>query len=62
MTHYLVAHCPTFGCYARVPVVKLDSETRPDFDLTMQMVVLCPNCQKEFYEPATSLDWSQTAN
>jgi hypothetical protein len=61
MPSYLVAHCPTFGCYWQIPVVKLPTEKRPEFDPSMYMVVFCPNCRKEFDELASALGHSLKA-
>jgi hypothetical protein len=52
----LVAHCPTSGCYMRVPVCTLRSETKPEFDPTVSIVVVCPSCEKEFRELASLLE------
>jgi hypothetical protein len=61
MASYLVANCPTFGCYWQIPVVKLPTDRRPEFDSSMYMVVFCPNCQKEFDQLAAALDHSLSA-
>ena len=52
----LVAHCQTNGCYMRVPVCALNSDATPEFDPTLRIVVVCPNCGKEFHEPAAELE------
>ena len=36
-------------------------QDRPEFDPTLYVVVMCPNCQKEFRELASLLDWCPTA-
>ena len=56
--HLLVAHCPTPGCYMRVPVCTLAAETKLEFDPTIYMVVTCPYCGKEFRELASLLEQS----
>ena len=52
----LVAHCPTSGCYMRVPICTLATDTMPDFDPTMYVVVTCHSCGKEFRELAAQLE------
>ncbi len=52
----LVAHCPTSGCYMRVPVGLLATDLMPDFDPTLYVLVTCHSCGKEFRELASQLD------
>ncbi len=52
----LVAHCPTSGCYMRVPICTLATDTMPEFDPTFYVVVTCHSCGKEFRELASLLD------
>jgi hypothetical protein len=52
----LVAHCPTDGCYLRVPVCILGPDAKPEFDPTLSIVVTCPGCGKEFRELASLLE------
>lgn len=52
----LVAHCPTAGCYMRLPVCTLASDVRPEFDPTLAIIVTCHSCGKEFREPASELE------
>jgi hypothetical protein len=52
----LVAHCPTQGCYMRVPVATVATDTAPEFDPTLYVVVICHSCGKEFRELASLLD------
>jgi hypothetical protein len=59
--NYLLSHCPTYGCYAQPPVCTLESDTNPNFDPTLYVVVKCPNCKQEFRELASSLEMSLTA-
>jgi transcription initiation factor IIE alpha subunit len=54
----LVAHCPTSGCYMRVPVCTLVSDVKPEFDPAVSMAVVCPSCEKEFRELASLLELS----
>jgi RNase P subunit RPR2 len=58
MINCLVAHCPTAGCYMRVPVCTLKSDTKPEFDPTLSIAVTCHSCGKEFREPASQLEFS----
>jgi hypothetical protein len=58
----LVAHCPTAGCFMRVPVCTLASDAKPEFDPTMSIVVTCPSCGKEFRELASLLDVAPQAS
>ena len=58
MMNCLVAHCPTAGCYMRVPVCTLNSDTKPEFDPTLSIKVTCQSCGKEFREMASHLDFS----
>jgi hypothetical protein len=62
MKHVLVAHCPTPGCYMRVPVCALTMDTKVEFDPTTYVVVTCPSCGKEFREQGTLLDLSLQAD
>ncbi len=55
---YLVAHCPTSGCYMRVPVCTLVSDAKPAFDPAVFVLLVCPSCGKEFREPALELEIS----
>jgi hypothetical protein len=57
----LVAHCPTSGCYMRVPVCILKPDTQPEFDPTVSVVVVCPSCEKEFRELASLLELTPQA-
>jgi hypothetical protein len=52
----LVAHCPTSGCYMRVPVCTVSLGAKLDFDPTLYLVVTCHSCGQEFREPASSLE------
>ena len=61
MLHYLIAHCPTNGCNTRIPISRVPMEERPEFDPTLYVVLICPNCQQEFRELASLLDWCPTA-
>ena len=54
----LVAHCPTSGCYMRVPVATVACDTAPEFDSTMSVLVTCSSCGKEFREFASLLEFS----
>jgi len=57
----LVAHCPTAGCYMRVPVCALGSDAKPEFDPTLSIVVTCHSCGKEFREAASLLELAPQA-
>ena len=46
----------------RVPVSKLATDTPPEFDPTLSVLVTCPSCGKEFRELASALDFSPPAN
>jgi len=52
----LIAHCPTSGCYMRVPICTLATDIMPDFDPTLLVVVTCHSCGKEFREHASLLE------
>jgi hypothetical protein len=62
MMNCLVAHCPTAGCYMRVPICTLATDVMPEFDPTMHVVVICHNCGNEFRELASLLDLTPQAN
>ncbi len=62
MTYYLLAHCPTDGCYMRVPVCNLTSNIEPEFDPTLTIGVVCHGCGKEFREAASQLEIVPQAN
>jgi hypothetical protein len=59
--HCLVAHCPTSGCYMRVPICTLATDIMPDFDPTLYVAVTCHSCGKEFRELASLLESSPQA-
>jgi len=61
MQSFLVAHCPSFGCYWHIPVMRLPTEKLPDLDTATAMIVVCPNCQKEFEELVSALVHSMTS-
>lgn len=59
MTNYLIAHCPTFECYTRVPIWELDTAQTPRWlQAGAYVVVVCPRCGKEFRELASALELS----
>jgi len=57
----LVAHCPTLGCLFRVPIGTIATDKTPEFDATVQVVVTCPSCGKEFRELASELEFTPQA-
>jgi len=57
----LVAHCPTSGCYMRVPICTVTAATKIEFDPTLYVVVSCPSCGQEFRELASLLDLTPQA-
>lgn len=52
----LVAHCPTSGCYMRVPVCVVTTGAKLEFDPALSVAVTCPNCGHKFQEAASSLE------
>jgi hypothetical protein len=52
----LVAHCQTSGCYMRVPICTIATDTMPEFVPTLHVAVVCPSCGNEFRELASALE------
>jgi hypothetical protein len=58
----LVAHCPTSGCYMRMPICTLATDVMPEFDPTLHVAVTCHSCGKEFRELASQLELAHQAD
>jgi predicted nucleic-acid-binding Zn-ribbon protein len=60
---FLIAHCPKFGCYTRVPIWKPATNQNPEWlQSNAYVVVICPRCGEKFRELASALEASPTAN